>query len=421
MSAQMKKEVVWIFVALGMWALTLVTVPPQAEAAGFGLYEWSNRGNAMGGAIVATQNPDASTVAYNPAAMTRLEGMQTMVGTTMIAPSADVNILGGEHVTTKGKVYVVPHGYGTIQLTDRLWFGVGEFTRFGLGTNYDHNWEGAYNMYKASVETFSVNPSLAAKVTDELSLAVGVEYVYGKMDLRKDNRLNPNVPGASALFNEWVLHPQGDAWTWNAALHYVPTDWLSVGVTYRDWYKFEGTGTGRFTTKAANDDVTMWANFPGSLTVGVAVKPFDDLTIEADYIWTEWSSFKSMVYEFSDKTVGNIYEITANEVTSVKQYDDATRIQIGAEYLVDENWTLRMGYVFDESPQNDDYTDYMLPSSDRHIVSTGVGYSWGPWTTDLSLMYLWAKDRDIDNSLVDNTEIINCTTWLGGLSVGYKF
>lgn len=94
MSAQMKKEVVWIFVALGMWALTLVTVPPQAEAAGFGLYEWSNRGNAMGGAIVATQNPDASTVAYNPAAMTRLEGMQTMVGTTMIAPSADVNILG---------------------------------------------------------------------------------------------------------------------------------------------------------------------------------------------------------------------------------------------------------------------------------------------------------------------------------------
>jgi long-chain fatty acid transport protein len=155
--------------------------------------------------------------------------------------------------------------------------------------------------------------------------------------------------------------------------------------------------------------------------VGVAVKPFDDLTIEADYIWTEWSSFKSMVYEFSDKTVGNINEITANEVTSVKQYDDATRIQIGAEYLVDENWTLRMGYVFDESPQNDDYTDYMLPSSDRHIVSTGVGYSWGPWTTDLSLMYLWAKDRDIDNSLVDNTEIINCTTWLGGLSVGYKF
>lgn len=416
----MKKEAVWIFIALGMWALTSIALTPQVQAAGFGLYEWSNRGNAMGGALVATQDPDASAVAYNPASMTRLEGIQAMTGVTLIAPSADVNIKGGEHVTTKGKVYAPPHAYATFQINDWLWFGVGEFTRFGLGTNYDHDWQGAANIYKASVETFSVNPSLAAKLSDELSLAVGVEYVYGKMDLRKNLR-HTVVAAGPTYGNEWIMYPEGDAWTWNAGMHYVPNDWLSFGLTYRDWYEFEGTGDGHFTNAAGDDDITMSARFPASVTMGVAVKPMDNLTVEFDYIWTEWSSLSAMYYEFSDKTVTAIPEIRGNEITSKKHYRDASRIQLGMEYLVDDQLTLRMGYVFDQSPQNPEYADYMLPSNDRHIVSSGIGYDWGDWTTDVSLMYLWAKDRDINNAVVQDTEIRNCTTWLGGVSIGYKF
>ncbi|MGE4293801.1 MAG: OmpP1/FadL family transporter [Desulfovibrio sp.] len=415
----MKKVILSLCVFLGMWALTfLMIVPHQADASGFALYEYDNRANGMGGAVIATQDPNASTVAYNPAAMTRIEGTSVLFGATLIAPSADVNIRGGDHVTTKGKVYAVPHAYGTFQINDWLWFGVGEFSRFGLGTNYDHDWQGAGNMYKASVETFSVNPNLAAKITDDLSVAVGVEYIYGKMDLRRDNRK------IAPAFNEWKLFPEGDAWTWDAAVHYAPTDWLSFGATYRDWYEFVGKGDGEFTNSAADDEITMKANFPGMLSLGVAVKPLDNLTVEFDYIWTEWSSLKSMVYEFSDKTVAGLNPLEASShITSPKHYSDTSRIQLGVEWLVQENMALRMGYVFDESPQNPEYADYMLPSNDRQIISSGFGYSWGNWTTDLSLMYLWASDKEIDNDVagVSATDITNCTTWLGGLSVGYKF
>jgi long-chain fatty acid transport protein len=398
-----------------MWVLTFVAVlPKQADAAGFALYEWDNRANAMGGAVIASQDPNASTVAYNPAAMTRIEGASTLFGATIIAPSADVNIKNGEHVTTKGKVYTVPHGYGTLQINDWLWFGIGEFTRFGLGTNYDHNWQGSTNIYKATVETYSINPNLAVKVTDDLSLALGVEYIYGRMDLRKNIK---------ALGEDWQLFPDGDAWTWDAAIHYAPTDWLSFGMTYRDGFRFDASGDARFSKSIADDTVEMKANFPGSLSMGAAVKPYDDVTVELDYIWTNWSSLTKMEYTFTDKTVANITSIATNELDSLKRYRDASRIQLGVEWLIDDDMALRFGYVFDESPQNENYADYMLPSNDRQIVSSGFGYSWGNWTTDFSLMYLWAADREIKNGVTGtfDTTITNCTTWLGGVSVGYKF
>lgn len=410
------KKIVVCFVVLGMWALTFAVLKPQqADAAGFALYEYDNRANAMGGAVIASPNPNASTVAYNPAGMTRIDGASVLFGTTLIAPSADVNIVGGEQATTKGKVYVVPHAYGTLQINDWLWFGIGEFTRFGLGTNYDHNWQGSTNVYKASIESYSINPNLAAKITDELSVALGVEYIYGKMDLRK------NILAAG---EEWKLYPEGDAWSWDAAVHYAPTDWLTFGATYRDGFRFDASGKGDFSNDAADDTMDMKANFPGSLSMGVAVKPIDDLTVEVDYIWTGWSSLTKMEYSFSDKTVGaGMLSLRTNELDSLKRYRDASRIQLGVEYMIEEDMALRFGYVYDESPQNPDYADYMLPSNDRQIVSTGFGYGWDSWTVDASLMYLWAGNRVINNGVTGTfeTNIKNCKTWLGGLSVGYKF
>lgn len=59
--------------------LCLALCPLQAWAAGYGVYEWSARGNALGGAMVA-RDADPSSVAYNPAAITDLEGAQIQMG-----------------------------------------------------------------------------------------------------------------------------------------------------------------------------------------------------------------------------------------------------------------------------------------------------------------------------------------------------
>ena len=50
---------------------------------------------------------------------------------------------------------------------------------FGLSTEYDDNWEQAYEGTDAKVEVYDCNPTFAWKLSDKFSLGAGVSYRYG--------------------------------------------------------------------------------------------------------------------------------------------------------------------------------------------------------------------------------------------------
>jgi long-chain fatty acid transport protein len=66
-------------------ALLVVLAWQPCFGAGFGIYEWSARGNALGGAMVGRAD-DASALAFNPAGITELDGLQIQLGATFIGP-----------------------------------------------------------------------------------------------------------------------------------------------------------------------------------------------------------------------------------------------------------------------------------------------------------------------------------------------
>ena len=71
-------------------ACALVLLAAQSgAAAGFGIYEWSARGNALGGATVG-RGDDPSAIASNPAGITQLDGIRVLGGVTFIHPVVDV-------------------------------------------------------------------------------------------------------------------------------------------------------------------------------------------------------------------------------------------------------------------------------------------------------------------------------------------
>ena len=99
-----------------------------AYAEGFALYEYGARGISLGGAVMA-RKPDPSTVATNPALMTRLPGIQVMAGATTITPSGkmDGRDAGGNFSSSlKPATWVIPHMYYTQKLNDSFSVGVGE-------------------------------------------------------------------------------------------------------------------------------------------------------------------------------------------------------------------------------------------------------------------------------------------------------
>lgn len=205
--------------------------------AGFALYEGSARGNALGGALVGRAD-DPSALFFNPAGITQLTGTQMMAGATFIMPRTDVTTHSptssspGITTTTESNVWMPPHFYLTYQATDKVWLGLALFSPFGLGTEFNENWAGKYSNYKAVIQTVTINPNIAVKLNDQISLAAGLDVMYFDLTL-KQKLVSLNAP-----FNvDSSLEGDSVGVGMNLAIHYKAFDWMKLGLSYRSQVK----------------------------------------------------------------------------------------------------------------------------------------------------------------------------------------
>ena len=75
-----------------------------------------------------------------------------------------------------GFTVFVPNFYFSSSLNDKLSFGIGINAPFGFQTEYDKNWIGRYYAIKSALKTLNINPSIAYKLTEQLSVGVGVNF-----------------------------------------------------------------------------------------------------------------------------------------------------------------------------------------------------------------------------------------------------
>lgn len=409
----------------------------SAFAAGFALYEFSARGNALGGTLIGRAD-DPSALAYNPAGITQLPGKQVQGGLSVIAPMVDVTVsnpyAADAQTTTRGErnYWVPPHLYYTHQINDRLWLGLGLLSRFGLGTEFDDDWSGRYNNRYAGVQSGSLNPNLAYKITDDLSVAVGAEVMYFDIELRRAIDGSPlfgqpitNNPATSAADIDMKL--KGDSWGYgfNAAVHYTPADWIRMGLSYRGPVKQKVKGDATFNSPVnhpvffQNTDASGDVTLPDSLGGGIAVYPTEKLSLEFDVIYTFWSKYDELKFTFDDPVL-----FGQDSNTSIKNWDDVWRLQFGAEYALTPNIDLRASYIFDQTPDPDEHADYLVPANDRHLFSFGPGFRWGSWLLDLSYTYLHIQDRTIEARVAEgvyDSEFTKGYAHILGLSLGYTF
>lgn len=133
------------FVRKIFWGILLLSCAlfsyQQARAAGFGLYEFSARGNALAGTTMA-RDATPGSMAMNPAQVARVPGLQIEAGMTMITAGADVTY-DGKTQSTDRQYFFIPNSYMTWQINEKFSVGLGIFSRFGLGNSYPEDWAGA--------------------------------------------------------------------------------------------------------------------------------------------------------------------------------------------------------------------------------------------------------------------------------------
>ncbi len=407
----------------GTLGVAAVLAAQSAFGAGFGIYEGSARGNAMGTGVTA--DPASPSVLYNNAAgMTELEGTQMEAGATLIRPHQTVYTTtpaGSVENKADSKWWTPPNAYVTHQFNDKVWTGLGIFSRYGLGVEYDDDWMGRYNVQEATIQSIDVNPSVAFKVLDSLSLAAGLRAEWFEFELSK--ALPTRTPFVDP---DLQFHMKGDSWGigYNLGAYYEATDWLAFGLAYDSEIEqeVEGSYDVNHPVLSGGDgsgDVTT----PGILRFGTSVKATDKLTIDAGIVCTMWSSYDELAIDFDPALLGQ-YPDSVTE----KDWDDAFRYQLGVEYALNEEWALRAGYVYDETPDPDAHVDYIVPGNDRNLISLGVGYKKGDFFCDLFYTYLMIEDRDISISAERAAEkdgvlpgkFEDGDAHLIGLSVGYK-
>ena len=195
-----------------------------------------------------------------------------MVGMTAIQPSGTVDTVDrfgiGRSTDVDKHTWANPHAYLTHQFSDNLWGGIGIFSRFGLGNSYPNNWPGRSNLEYVSLKTVSLNPNLAFKINDNLSLAVGLEFMYATMLMKKDVQKLGN--------QHQMLTGSSIAPGFNLAAHYKFNDEWAAGLTYRSRVKQAVRGHLEFDNKNSipgfplpNSDLHGNLNLPDTISFGV--------------------------------------------------------------------------------------------------------------------------------------------------------
>lgn len=372
-----KKSVAWTLMGLCSF---VSFAPSQAQAEGFAIQDWSARGAALAGGLVA-RGGDASAVAYNPAAITELEGTQIMIGGELVTPSNTMVANDGTEYDSEDLLFAIPTGYITHKFNDTVSFGVGLFSRFGLGNGYEEGWPGSANVHDVSILTTTLNPNVAVKLTDDLSVAIGLEIMYAQVELSKWV-----VPGVSA--SDTTVEGDGMGLGFNAALHYrINKDW-NFGLTYRSGEDLDYSGDA---TGAIKDGGKAYMSLPHHISTALSWQATDALSLEAGVQYFMWSKYDTLRVDFDDDRWTDMNE--------KKNWQDTWFFSLSAEYQALEWLALRAGISYETSSTDETYADFMAPTDGRWKYSVGAGITHEQWVFDLAYVYSDLNSLDYDESI----------------------
>ena len=458
----MRRFLVWM--AAG--ALAGAVAPAGLAAQGYGIYEHSSCMMARAGTGTASPCADGSAIFYNPAGIIGSGRGVLSAGVTYIGPKGGfTNDITGTTTSLVDQKFYIPHLYYARDLGSGYSAGLGVFAPYGLETNWGNTFEGRFLGYQSKIQSIYIQPTFAARINSTIKIGGGFDFSFVKVNLRQradlwSTTLAPGVTGGNLGFSKgtdfadinlkgngtgvgfnlgvmWQAHPRVGLGVRylsqqeiyinkaDATITQIPTGLtlaggnplgLPAGTPVDAVVAPQFTGAGALVNQTGSTKLT----FPSQLVFGVTVKATPRLNILGDVQWVNWKKFETLALQFERLPQRII----------VESYENTVGYRLGGEYMVNDKYTARIGFLSHGAAAPDQTVTPNLPEGPRTEYTAGVG---GTLTQrlhlDVAYQYINQADRrgrTTDGGLAVPTTAVNNGLYtfsasLIGATLTYKF
>jgi long-chain fatty acid transport protein len=337
---------------------------------------------------------DPSAVWYNPAALTRLEGNNLAISTTWTHSTSDFTPRFRSDIINSGGIDRFPSNvFVSHELSPDSVLAIGIYSPFGFKTQWPGDSTASFINQDFHLKSFYITPSLGFKVTPNLSIGGGMDFVFASLNMDRNISLAPDSPAIPAE----QIQADGTDFGFNlGALVQTNSNW-QFALTYKNKLDVNMNGDVVFINVPAlfrpvfpDGSINITVPLPSQIMLGTATK-YNNFSFEGDIIWTRWRVFEAIRVNFDRNT--------PPDQNLRRAFQNTWSLRIGADYHWMERYTFRAGYFRDETPVPEKAVDPILPDASRNGITAGFGYNVGNVSLDVGYMKIIFKDRiaPVDN------------------------
>ncbi|NDB34038.1 MAG: long-chain fatty acid transporter [Flavobacteriia bacterium] len=334
---------------------------------------------------------DASTLFFNPAGAGFSKKSEVnaacspIIGNIMFVDSATQQVHRSENpIGTPFNLYVLLKS----KKAHRLAYGLSVTTPFGSTVQYAPNWIGRFALTRLSMKVFHIQPTVAYKITDNLSLGVGMVFSPGSVNLQKD----VPVQFDNGNFGHAEISGSAMGYGYNAGIYYDGGGILSAGFSYRSGINMavqDGKVTFTVPTSLSanfpSGELATSLSLPSVSTLGIHLRPSEKIHLVLDVNHVGWKTYDTLAFDYAQNTS------SLADTKSARNYKNIFAFRGGVQYDAFSKdktpiFQLRLGGGYGFSPVQDGYLTPETPDGNRAYIT--AGFSWiigSKWSVDASV------------------------------------
>jgi len=343
---------------------------------------------SMAGVATATPLDASGALLWNSAAITALPGNSIQFGMEMFKPTIDLEssmpVVGvgivSDTTASDASVSPIPSFSMVYHLEDTDWtLGMNAVGVSGFGVNYPASSTNpllmappnGFGSVYSSFQMLQLSPTIAYRVDENWSVGFAPNIDQASLAINPGCFASPDDPDGTPG-NGDEIYPSGlnSATSWGfgaqAGVFYQGDGDWDFGCSYKSKQSFSDFEFNSTDANGAYRKIALDMDFPAIASVGVAYRGWDKLIVGLDARYIDYKNTAG--FEPSG--------FAADGSVTGFGWDSIMVVAIGAQYQVDDCWSLRAGYALNENPIADKDSTFNVPAPAiiQQHASLGLSY-----------------------------------------------